>query len=347
MKNIKTVEIIYDVFAEKSVITIDRMPLQKFSKILKYQNLPFPEWFPNIFDAIREEINEEYEINFSCFEYEQEVFSFYANQKNIPVKLKSYELDDSIILRLKKFNILCMGGLSIDRIPDISIPIFTDKFSDLLYDIKLPKLSFCKISFDIKPMSELSKFKQFKIIITDENSVYDNSVVINIGKNLGFQGNNRYCCDKDNFNNLILKILNGRFFTDIFKNLIQENFKNNLYYNSFIPLFKISPIINIDIPKNIGMNEKKSLTVTTIPDNSKKPELLLNISPDNILTWENEKLIGLNAGECFVEVYNKENNQLSAKEKVRVYERNPVRKISFKQKEITISQDVFVQLEIN
>jgi hypothetical protein len=177
----------------------------------------------------------------------------------------------------------------------------------------------------------------------------DNTYTILIGENNGYQGNNRYDCSLDALDGIMEKILNGVFY----KNLLLKTFERieisneSLHYNSLEALKIISPKVVIDISKNIGVGELKTIWLQTIPEGGELPDIEVKITPENVVTWKDQKLLGKIAGECVIDVFDKASRQFIDRKMIRVYERNPVTQLTFVQKDITLSQDVYHQLAIN
>lgn len=338
---------VYDVFSGTLNFYVNGKPLPGISRLAQFQKQPFCVWCQQLYNVIYDEINDDYSLVYVGRSCESKMLAFYSreNRHCRSFTTRIPEIADSALIRLKKLHMLCQNGLMYQKqIVDIYVVSdLSENTVNTLFKKALPKLCYCIFKVHYYPLSEWRSLKEpfFVLLSSDkertEKEIIEASTVENYIIKLsdytefrGIYGMSYMdeACDMD-FSMTIREKLEFYLFPRILRNTMRGIIIDSSHpqYLNFQVLDKVEPITIPVFPLSLELGQTKNIQIRTIPEGSPAHDLVYRVSSEEILTINNNALIGKGTGEVIVEAYYQGQSRVIASSRIVVVQRNRITSI--------------------
>lgn len=340
------VRLTYQPYAENMAAFIDGRPVGMVSALSKYQTLPFEQWAGEILQAIAEEVNDCFTLNYMGRKCEFDLL-----MKMIPgcpectcLRYEQPLLADSAYIRLKKLSRLVMNGVECSRFT-VALHVYTDfnpdEVSDL-FKVILPKLSFCRIQVSVHGVNEADNLKEESLAIlcgmADQHSLFN--MTQRMCGILSLQTQTVTCLNESivlpaqmdtiskQLSDLLELVFYPRLLTKALKKVTVD--QNAASFPDVFLLDKTEAQTLVKLPRSIETGCVVPLQVSTLPKAGKTPEILCRVSNDDVITYTAEGLRAVGTGEAVVEVYEAGKTVPLCRSTITAYRTNWIQKLVIK-----------------
>lgn len=338
---------VYDAFSGTLNFQINGRPLPGISRLTQFQKQPFAVWCRQLFEVVYDEINDDYSIVYVGRGCEAKMLALYSkgNRHCRSFTTRIPKISDSALVRLKKLHMLCQNGLMYRKqIVDIYVVSdFPESSVNMLFKKALPKLCYCIFKVHICPLSKWRSQKEPYFVLIDsdsqgtETAITEESIVenyiIKLSNHTEFRGIYGMsfideACDVD-FSMVIREKLEFFLFPKILRNTMSSITlePSHPQYLNFQVLDKVEPITMPVFPQSLELGQKKDIKIMTIPEGYPARDLVYRVSSEEILTINNNVLIGKGTGEVVVEAYYQGQSRVIASSRIVVVQRNRITSI--------------------
>lgn len=350
------VTLMYNAYQNTMRIMANGQPLNNISALTRYQSMPFLAWCGEILDKLEEEVNDEYALTYVGRACESRILAALSGRCRACRSLRpqSPALADSTTKRLRKLSQLCMSGVNCPQFTEL-LPVYSDlQAEELDACLKgvLPKLSFCRIRMQQRPLSELSAspMDATRFIIAREPEMGklpdlarftagETYVLLLSGMNEFVSVQGACITEKvtpDALGSVLGQYLELSFFMGVLRralSLVQIDEKD-ANYASFAVLDKIEPQTYAQLPSSIETNQSIPIRLYTVPEGYEPAEMFYRISNTDILQIRDNTLHCVGTGEAVVEVYQAGQSVCVSRRRIVAHRRNRITSMSFKQSSI-------------
>ncbi len=344
------VQISYNVFLNAMSIMIDGKPIPQISRLTRFQTMPFGYWCADVFRAIAEEVNDRYALTYVGRPSESHVLASYMTTCD---QCSSYvnrqpEIPDTAITRLKRLSSLCQSGVKVERF-SLPLHVFTDIETDQIESVltsSLPKLAYCRILPEIKPISALAAYSDsapaFVLTSSDVQLKSRNSPLC-ILRLTGREGKPQCSAncfseaiDSDEAVGALKEYLELLYYPYVLSIAIKAAKvpENSPLYPSVTILDKMEPQTIVTLPTSVEFGETEKIKVRTIPDNSEPAKLSFRVSDESVVQVDGMGIKAVGVGEAVVEVYITGQAAKMCSGKIVAFRRNRIKKLSLKENAI-------------
>ena len=340
------VQLRYAAFDQTCRILIDGQPLPMVSHLARYQAQPFEEWCGVIAQAIAEEVNGRYELEYTGRSCEARILGQMVRENSFctSFQAKAPQIPDTAIQRLKKLSSYVQSGLSCPRMRH-TIYLYTDTYGYLAEELNIPKLAFCKIQLEVQPLAALAAHPSGEpayIIMRDgSDNTQLPSVVTGSSRVLveritdrpkGMSAAAGYFTEYINEINaaaLLSEYLEMWSYADLLVRAIRGIHIDESHptYLQFLALDKQEPVTVVKLPASIEFGVVEPIRVRSIPSGVPTDDVAYRISDDSILQLTPQGLKAVGVGEVVVEAYRAGQNLKIASQIITCYRRNRVTQI--------------------
>lgn len=353
------VTLMYNAYQNTMRIMADGQPLNNISALTRYQSMPFLAWCGEILSKVEEEVNDEYALTYVGRTCESRILAALSARYSAcrSLRPKSPTLADSTTKRLRKLSQLCMSGVSCPQFSE-ALPIYTDiPEAELEKSLKgvLPKLSFCRIRMQCKPLNMLPASPRdeirFVIARAENQQMLQNLVNVHEGETyvMLLGGLNEFvsvqgaCITEkvtaDALGSVLSQYLELSFFMKVLRralSLVQIDEKD-ANYPSVAALDKIEPQTYAALPTSIEVNQSITLKLYTIPEGYEPSEVICRSSNPEVVQIRGNTMQCVGTGEVIVEVYQPGQSVCISRRRIVAHRRNRITALSFKQKLIEMA----------
>lgn len=347
------VKITFNPYLSVMTIYVNNQPIPLVSRLTRFQTLPFGSWCTEIFQALADEVNDDYSVQFIGRPMEAKLLQKCAMNihacksfsSNLPI------INESAANRLKKLSSLCQSGVPCTRFT-VPVQIYTDYPEDMVRGIaekSFIKLSYCKLNAQVLPLHELCKSNNTALVFVISKDFpqlpqqHGSIAVLNI-----HEQESDFFCQNGCFIKQVLPSNVSRNLSDCFELLLYPIIlemalskvkvgQENAMFTDVAILDKIEPQTYVSIPRSIELGEAVPITIRTVPAGYEASRLTYRISDESVIQIASNKITAVGVGEAIVEAYIQGQTANIFKEKITAFRRNRITTLKASQKSIQMS----------
>ena len=363
------VTLMYNAYQNTMRIMADGQPLNNISALTRYQSMPFLVWCGEILSKLEEEVNDDYALTYVGRTCESRILAGLSAHSRAcrSLRPKSPTLADSTTKRLRKLSQLCMSGVSCPQFTE-TLPIYSDiPQAELEQNLKgvLPKLSFCRIRMQCKPLNMLpaSPRDEIRFVIAraeeharlqqiirfDEGETY----VMLLGGTNEFISVQGACITEKVTADALCSVLSQYLELSFFMKLLRRSLslvqidEKDANYPSVAVLDKIEPQTYALLPTSIELNQTITLKRYTVPEGYEPSEIVCRSSNPEVVRVQGDAMTCVGTGEVIVEVYQPGQSVCISRRRIVAHRRNRITALSFKQQRIEMAVGDKQKLQIS
>lgn len=346
------VTISYNVYLDTMTIHIDGCPIPPISHLTRFQTMPFEKWCPDIFQAIAEEVNDQFSLLYIGRPCESRILgqfmattsscSFYSNQQP--------SISGNALTRLKKLSSLCQSGLLCDRFT-VPLHIYTDMPETALQSIigsHIPKLAYCRIAVKQHPLHEASRHNEalpaFVLTAGSPPAVRlpHGGCVLCVSDHPSAAACRDGCFTESvpgaEISARFAEYLELLYLPHVLRKAVKSIHiaDHSPFFPSVTVLDKTEPQTLVTLPASVEYGQTVPVKVQTVPAGSAPANLIYRISDESVVQMTPEGIKGVGTGEAVVEVYINGQATKICSGKVVSYRRNRIRNLRIKQGDLQV-----------
>ena len=358
------INLTFNPYQELLTIQINNVPISPRSLLKKFERMSFLEWSEQIFPILSQEINDNFDIEYSGQMLEFEILKYYANKHEDcnGIRYTTPVLNEAPIHRLKVLNQLFGNGVlpSVQR-RKMMLYVFANSTPML----KAPNLSFCKIQYSIQSLALLRE-ANYKVndtifvilndtekdLINQSKNVNNNVYWLIIGERfecLSIKGRQlTFTVPLSKITDIVQDCLNFHFYPHLLMDMMQEiNSKGlNREIDEMQYLDKIEPGVKITIPRFVEVGKSEKINIQSVPDGYRTPAIEYQYSDGSLMDIRNHEIFAKEEGVVYVTAVNAVTGLPIITKSVSCEKRIHLDRITIEQKDIVLCEGETFKLRL-
>lgn len=305
-------------------ILINSVPISIYSKLKNYCNAEFETWSKDVFNALYEEINDFYVVEYVGQYIEYQILQLYAMQCVYCEKImySQPQISEAPLQRLRLLNNMALNGVaSFPNKKNIYISIAST--DEIFNQIKLPMLSYCffrksKISIDEGPLSSKNSINIFVCESLSEcelmvKKIGDEAYYIVCNNDSSIMLINSqvvFCCSKTLINDSINAVMNVAIYPQILRDIIFQNQNVGVKDKTYSNLLCLDREIKVILPKELEVGVDTKLEVSGVDTVDR---LQMRRTGIDFVSFRNGMLCAHDTGVACVEILDMYTNRVVAR----------------------------------